>query len=109
MISQAAMSLFDLFVRLWLKRRPWKELRALVEESGLFDREWYLLENPDVVKAGLDPLYHFCAYGDRERRSPGPMFNSHAYENESSDVAKSHAGPLEHFLRIGRAAGRPAP
>lgn len=109
MISQAVTTLSNFFGRFFLKNEPWKELRSLVEESGCFDKEWYLLENPDVMKAGIDPLYHFCAYGDCEGRSPGPSFNSNAYVESWSDVARTNFGPLEHFLRIGRAAGRPAP
>lgn len=84
-------------------------LRHLVEKSGFFDHEWYLLEYYDIAKAGVDPLWHFCKHGDREGRSPGPRFNSRAYLDAWPDVATSDKGPLEHFLRIGHRAGRQAP
>jgi hypothetical protein len=86
-----------------------KELRQTVESSGLFDPEWYARNNPDVAKAGVDPLSHFLRFGDIEGRPPGPWFDSHSYAQAWPDVAASGVGPLEHFLRIGRAAGRSTP
>jgi GT2 family glycosyltransferase len=86
-----------------------RELRQTVEASGLFDPEWYVRNNPDVAKAGVDPLSHFLRFGDAEGRPPGPRFDSHSYAAAWPDVAASGLGPLEHFLRIGHAAGRSNP
>ncbi len=41
----------------------------LIEESGLFDRSFYLRANPDVAEASIDPLVHFCDYGWRGGRN----------------------------------------
>jgi GT2 family glycosyltransferase/glycosyltransferase involved in cell wall biosynthesis len=99
----------SLFGSLFAKERRLKELRHRVEESGLFDSRWYLLNNPDVSNAGIEPLSHFVKHGDAEGRAPGPGFNSSHYAATWPDVAASNMGPLEHFLRIGRKAGLPAP
>lgn len=47
---------------------------AAVAATGLFDPAWYLKTNPDVAKAGVDPLQHFVRNGLSERRAPrGPV------------------------------------
>ncbi|QGM44720.1 glycosyltransferase [Methylocystis heyeri] len=84
-------------------------LETLIVQSGLFDANWYILDNHDVRDSGMNPLHHFCAFGDREGRSPGPAFNSAAYAEAWADVASSNMGMLEHYLRIGRDLGRQAP
>jgi GT2 family glycosyltransferase/lipopolysaccharide biosynthesis protein/Tfp pilus assembly protein PilF len=38
--------------------------------SGHFDAEWYLKQNDDVARAGMDPLEHFLMYGMKEGRKP---------------------------------------
>jgi GT2 family glycosyltransferase len=102
-------SVTGLFRTYFDKAKRNEDLRRLVGESGLFDSKWYLLDNPDVHKSGLDPLSHFVGHGDAEGRPPGPAFNSRVYAATWPDVATSKMGPLEHFLRIGREAGRPTP
>jgi hypothetical protein len=82
------------------------KLRRKVRSSGFFDPEWYLAQNPDVRAAGIDPLAHFCASGDREHRNPGPFFDSEAYFTKWPDVKASGLGSFEHFLIVGRPLGR---
>lgn len=38
--------------------------------SGEFDVDSYLLRNPDVLEAGLNPLMHYIEYGRSEGRQP---------------------------------------
>ena len=50
-------------------------IRQIVQQqppaiAPLFDAEWYLQQNPDVVAAGLDPYQHFVHDGVREGRWP---------------------------------------
>lgn len=35
-----------------------------------FDREFYLQQNPDVARAGVDPYQHYLEYGFNEGRAP---------------------------------------
>jgi hypothetical protein len=109
MVFRDAARRFGLFERFSPKAKHFIELRALVEESGLFDSQWYSLDNADVRRSRMDPVSHFVKHGDIEGRSPGPGFNSRVYAATWPDVAASNMGPLEHFLRVGREAGRPAP
>ena len=80
--------------------------RFLVRESGLFDRAWYLSENPDVREAGVDPLMHFMESGWREGRDPSDRFSLREYLELNPDLRGSGIMPLVHFLQYGISEGR---
>jgi hypothetical protein len=61
-------------LRLRLRARLREHRRArLLIESGVFDEDWYVGRNPDVVLAGLDPLRHWLLHGWQEGRAPNPL------------------------------------
>ena len=80
----------------------------LISSSDLFDSEWYLAQNPDVRRAGLDPLAHYVEFGAWEGRDPGPRFDSDWYLLHNPDVRATGVNPLVHYLRHGAREGRPA-
>ena len=43
---------------------------SLADRSGLFDRNHYLSQNPDVAKSRVPPLKHYFIRGAYERRDP---------------------------------------
>lgn len=45
----------------------------------LFDEDWYLRTNPDVREAKFHPLVHYLRFGEKEGRSPSPLFDVVAY------------------------------
>jgi hypothetical protein len=61
-----------------------------------FDRDWYLMRNPDVRQVGIDPLAHYLRYGEAEGRYPSPWFNP-AWYRLVYDVPAGQSA-LEHFL-----------
>lgn len=61
-----------------------------------FDPAWYLTRNPDVARAGLDPLAHYLGYGEQEGRRPCPWFDPLWYRT-AYDLPPG-ARVLEHFL-----------
>jgi phosphodiesterase/alkaline phosphatase D-like protein len=67
-----------------------------------FDREYYLLSNPDVAAAGLDPKAHFNEIGVREGRNPNAVFDTAAYLETYWDVADAGVNPLDHYDSHGR-------
>ena len=83
----------------------WSAIRAITR-SGLFDKNWYLANNPDVAQSGLDPIKHYVRYGAREGRDPSPSFSTRGYLSNYLDVAAAGANPLEHFIRRGAKEGR---
>lgn len=79
---------------------------ALLLESGLFDREFYLKQYPDVASAGIDPLKHFVLSGWSELRNPSLLFNTGYYLERYPDVRKVGMNPLLHYLLYGKGEGR---
>lgn len=71
----------------------------LVAASGLFDRAWYLTQNPDVARAGVDPLLHYLRQGGSEGREPSPGFWSAWYREIFDEVKRTGTNPLVHYLR----------
>ncbi len=72
---------------------------------SLFDREWYLEQNPEVEAAGMDPLVHYLQFGGFEGRDPNPLFDSDWYLQKYPDAALTGLNPLVHYLRHGAAEG----
>jgi len=70
--------------------------------SPWFDVKFYLANNKDVFRSGLDPLRHYLEWGGREGRSPCPQFNSYYYLRANPDVAETGVNPLIHYLKYGR-------
>ncbi|WP_414828627.1 glycosyltransferase [Alteromonas sp. H39] len=51
-----------------------KLVKAL-QDSNIFDSEWYLKENEDVKRSGVKPEVHFIRFGAGEGRLPHRQFN----------------------------------
>jgi hypothetical protein len=72
----------------------------------LFDRSYYLAHNPDVARAGVDPLRHYLFHGAYEGRNPHPLFDSRYYLAQNPDVVRGRVNPLVHYLIRGAFEGR---
>jgi hypothetical protein len=71
-----------------------------------FDAAYYLTMNPDVERAGIDPLHHFLEAGWREGRDPNYFFSVNGYLSIHSDVACAGMNPFVHYVLTGRKEGR---
>ncbi|WP_163005976.1 rhamnan synthesis F family protein [Methylobacterium brachiatum] len=86
--------------------------------SPLFDGPWYLANNPDVARAGLNPLLHYLDIGRAEGRPICPSVNPKAvaqvaasdlfdaewyWATQAPDVAPDQAA--RHYLQEGAARG----
>ena len=80
--------------------------QARMNPNPLFDTAYYLVRNPDVAAAHVDPLVHFETYGWSEGRDPSPGFSTGAYLATYGDVKAAAMDPLLHFLVYGRIEGR---
>ncbi len=79
---------------------------ALVEESGLLDPNYYLINGTDVREASLDPVEHFCRHGWRENRKPNIYFNTLWYLQTNPIGSRMQINPLVHYICEGEGAGR---
>ena len=74
-------------------------------------RKWispafYLARNPDVARAGVDPVAHYLQYGWREGRDPTAWFSTRYYLDVNRDVALADIEPLQHYLTFGWKEGK---
>ena len=97
----------------WLKRRAYSRLFLhrnvdLLERSGLFDREWYLKQYPDVAALKIDPIRHYLRYGAKEGRDPSPGFSTWGYVDTYPDVTERGMNPFVHYVMFGLSEGRAA-
>ena len=74
----------------------------LIKKSGLFDSEYYLLENEDVKKAKMNPIKHYLKFGWKEGRNPSAEFNGNEYLNKRPDVQVAGLCPLVHYIKFGK-------
>lgn len=57
-----------------------------IKKSGRFDAAYYLLNNPDVRAADVDPLFHFIKTGWKEGRDPSPEIKIKFLLNEHNGL-----------------------
>lgn len=67
----------------------------------VFDAQWYLENNLDIKKLGIDPREHYAQHGYKERRSPHPLFDLEWYLNRHPDVAQAGLEPISHYFTTG--------
>ena len=83
----------------------------VLRRSGEFDVDSYLLGNPDVLAAGIDPLMHYVEYGrDEGRVVDGYVHQPNrgvAAEISPSDAVDPADGDKPHWPRWKK--GQPAP
>ncbi len=82
-----------------------RQCREIIN-SGLFDKVYYLKLNPEVDRAGFDPVRHYVLHGFQEGRNPSGSFNTQFYSEAYPEVGISGLNPLLHYLRYGKAEGR---
>ncbi len=80
--------------------------RRLIIQSGMFSTTYYLIQNPDVSVAKVDPIEHYCEYGWKEGRNPSSYFNTNSYLAMYEDIVASGMNPLLHYIQYGKKEGR---
>lgn len=73
-----------------------------IRKNKAFDRQFYMRVYPDITVCALDPLFHYCRFGWREKRNPRPDFVTAVYLQKNPDVAASGMNPFYHYLRYGK-------
>lgn len=79
---------------------------SLIRNSVFFDKNFYLVSNPEVKSKKFDPVVHYLQFGGKEDRDPGPHFSEAGYRSLSPDVAVTSLSALEHYESHGRSQGR---
>lgn len=82
-----------------------REVQAL-QESGIFDAEWYAAHNADVGHSGEDPHTHYINKGWKEGRAPNFYLDPAWYLQKHADVREAGVDPVLHYLLHGDFEGR---
>lgn len=72
---------------------------SYLRSSGYFDEEWYLRENPDVAKTGIDPTSHYVFQGSLDGRNPHPGFNTNVYLANRAKTRRPRRNPFVEYLK----------
>lgn len=76
-----------------------------LRRSGLFDRDFYRRQNPQLMRLYLAlPERHYIVHGEAAGLFPNAKFSPGAYLRLNPDAAESREPPLLHYLLAGRAA-----
>ena len=86
-----------------LKRRKWYKV---IEKSGLFDKNFYLKNYPDVALQNINPIEHYIRYGAKEHRNPSCYFDTDFYLDIYNDIDINVINPLVHYILYGQFEGR---
>lgn len=93
----------------FFKKSTPKDIYKAIEDSRLFDGQFYLRTNSDVAQAGFDPLGHFIHSGAIEGRSPSIKFDLPAYLEANPRARTSGLNPIIDWLEFGPKGERVAP
>lgn len=74
------------------------------QPNPFFDTAFYLRNNPDVAKAGIDPALHFYNHGFQEGRDPAPDFDMVFYRRTYLR-GNASINPLIHYAIEGHKLG----
>jgi len=79
-----------------------------IQNSSLFDSQWYLTRYPEVASFAGGPLRHYIEEGAKQGYDPGPGFSTSVYLADNPDVAEAGINPLFHYVAHGKGEGREA-
>ena len=79
---------------------------TIIKKSGLFDEQYYLRHNIDVLFSDTDPLKHYLENGNCDNRNPSAEFDQKYYLDKNPDVKNADVNALLHFIKYGKKEGR---
>ena len=83
-----------------------EELKSTIEESGLFDKKFYLKTYRDARKADDTIIDHFIKVGLPKNRKPNQYFDPIWYSEYYKDVKEDAIYPFVHYVLYGSKENR---
>lgn len=84
---------------------PFERTLISLRGSGLFDPEFYRVQNSDVASSGDDPFAHYLRHGWREGRAPNARFDDGHYRAQSGLRSRTPVSALAHYVALGKLSG----
>ncbi|MDG2049464.1 MAG: glycoside hydrolase family 99-like domain-containing protein, partial [Myxococcota bacterium] len=107
MIRKFAKRVYHAYKRLTLASARRREARAAhaIRQSTLFDESFYRDRYPDALTSDLDPISHYCRWGDAAGYAPHPIFDPLHYSKQFPAIPRSGGRRLLHYLQNGTTPG----
>ena len=83
-----------------------KRQASLIEQSGLFDENFYREQLGLSFQVNFPLIAHFLLVGGRTRLSPHPLFDTRYYCSQLKSFKERFCNPLVHYLTVGWREGR---
>ena len=83
-----------------------EEQIKIIEQSGLFDEEYYLNKYEEAKYSLEGPIYHYLTKGAKKGYNPSKDFSTNYYLYANDDVKKLGINPLIHYITVGLNEGR---
>lgn len=83
-----------------INKEKYNEKRQIeiVKKSPLFNKKWYLSQNPDVKAKKMGAAKHYVKHGWKEGRKPSLEFDGNEYLNEFPELREKNWCPLFHYM-----------
>lgn len=78
----------------------------IIEESGLFDREYYIQQCPELKGLDVDLVKHYLMEGTINEVYPNKYFIPREYRALHADIVKAGVEPFFHYITKGAIEGR---
>lgn len=78
----------------------------VIGQSGFFDEQFYLEQEPAAAHYPGGPLMHYVRLGAQMGLDPSKQFSTKAYLERNSDVAAAGENALYHYVAYGKSEGR---
>jgi hypothetical protein len=74
---------------------------AVIQESGLFDEDWYYRNHPDVAATKINGMAHYVKHGASEGRNPTRFFDTNRYRKLKKSSIPPWQNPFAHYILYG--------
>ncbi|WP_321805329.1 class I SAM-dependent methyltransferase [Burkholderia sp. BCC1993] len=91
--------------RMLATRRAKLREAAIIENSELFDANWYITQYDDVRHSGLSAAVHYAIVGGSDHRNPSNRFDARWYVAQYPEVTTAQMNPLVHYELQGKREG----
>ena len=78
----------------------------IINNSGLFDKEWYIKKYPSVKYFNINPIFHYLITWKESMNDPSSLFSTKSYYLFHEDVKDSGLNPLVHYIQKGKNENR---
>jgi len=89
-----------------IKYLKYLKAKKTIEQSGYFDKAYYLFTYSDIRLNDMEPIEHYLYYGAKEGRNPSEFFDTQWYLQTYQDVQVEKINPLLHYILHGEKENR---